>query len=128
VPAPLSLDLRRRVVQAYLDGEGTYEEIAARFELGRATVNRYLRLERNTGSVAAKPVGGSKSILTDEDMESIHLIVFDQPDITLAELRERFIADGGAPVGKSTLCRGLVRLGMTRKKSRSSTTGAWTRT
>jgi transposase len=79
--------------------------------------------------VAAKPTGGSKSKLNDKDMESIQLIVLDQPDITLAQLRERFIADGGTKlVSTSTLWRALGKLGMTRKKSRTSTRGAVTPT
>lgn len=128
MPAPLSLDLRRRVVEAYTAGEGSYEELATRFNIGRATVNRYLRRRRETGSVAAKPTGGSTSLLTEDDMESIHLIVHDKRDITLAELREAFLADGGGEVSTSTLWRALGRLGLTRKKSRSFTTVVWTRT
>jgi len=127
MPAPISLDLRRRVVKAYTDGEGTYEELAARFDVGRASVDRLLRLDRETGSVAAKATGGSKSILADDDMESIQFIVLAEPDITLSTLREKFIADGGAErVSTSTLWRAVRRLGLTRKKSRSSTTGAGT--
>ncbi len=125
MPAPLSLDLRSRVVRAYADGEGSYEDLAGRFGIGRATVNRYLRLDRQGGSLTPKATGGSKSIFSEDDIESIHFIVLAQPDITLAELREKFIADGGAErVSISTLWRAVGRLGLTRKKSRSSTTVA----
>ncbi len=129
MPAPLSFDLRRRVVQAYQNGEGTYEELATRFGIGRATVDRVLRRERETGSAAAKPTGGSKPKLDEDDMESIHFILLEQPDITLAALAERFVHDGGAEgVTRMTLWRALDRLGLTRKKKRSYTTDARMRT
>ncbi len=128
MPAPLSHDLRTRIVQAYADGEGTYEELAARFDTNRSTVNRYLRLQRETGSVAAKPTGGSESILTEDDVESIHFLLLAEPDLTLDQLRTKFIEDDGPPVCIMTLWRAIGRLGLTRKKSRSSTTGARMRT
>lgn len=129
MPAPLSLDLRCRIVQAYLAKEGSYDELSVRFSVGRATVSRYLRRQRETGSVAAKPTGGSESILSDEDVESTHLIVYDRPDITIAALHEKFVADGGSEgVSPSTLWRAVGRLGLTRKKKRSSTSAGRTRT
>ena len=53
--ADLSLDLRRRVVRAYHEGlTATYEATAELFGIGRATVSRLLRLERETGDVLPK--------------------------------------------------------------------------
>ena len=116
---PLSIDARIRLVTAYNDGEGTYDELAERFKMGRATVSRVLRLERETGSVRAKPMGGRKPLLNDEDLESIHFIVLAEPDITLAQLGVKFEAEGGRHVCSTTLWRALGRLGLARKKSRS---------
>ena len=46
------MDVRRRVVDAYLSGRsGTYEETAALFGVGRATVSRLLWRKRETGDV-----------------------------------------------------------------------------
>ena len=48
----LSLDLRRRMVQAYRQGTcKSYEEVAQVFGVGRATVSRNLRRKRETGDV-----------------------------------------------------------------------------
>src|SRR5262245_41855051 len=49
-----SMDLRERVSAAYAEGNATYEAVAERFRLGRATVSRWLRLHRETGNVAPK--------------------------------------------------------------------------
>jgi hypothetical protein len=54
----LSIDLRKRVVayyEAHRSQGATYESTASRFAAGGATVNRWLRLKRETGSVAVKP-------------------------------------------------------------------------
>src|SRR6185436_6851937 len=48
--APASLDLRRRVVEAYERGGVTYAQGGERFAVGRATVNRWLRRFRETRS------------------------------------------------------------------------------
>ena len=41
-----STDLRRKIVSAYEQGEGTLDEVAALFDIGRWSVARYLRLHR----------------------------------------------------------------------------------
>ena len=54
----LSLDLRRRIIDAYDNGEGTQARLARRFKVGKATVERLVRLRRETGSVEPRPHGG----------------------------------------------------------------------
>jgi transposase len=56
----LSLDLRRRIVEAYLSkNSGTYEQTARLFGIGEATVSRLLRRKRETGDVVSMPKGGN---------------------------------------------------------------------
>jgi hypothetical protein len=40
VPCPLPIELRTRVVEAYLEGDSTIDEVAARFKVGSATLKR----------------------------------------------------------------------------------------
>jgi transposase len=55
-----SLDLRRRLVEAYQGKQsGTYEQTAELFGVGEATVSRLLRRFRETGDVEYKPRGGN---------------------------------------------------------------------
>ena len=54
------MELRTRVIAAYNDGEGTYDEIAERFAVGRATVSRWIALDRHRGSLEPKPMGGAR--------------------------------------------------------------------
>lgn len=56
----LSIDLRRRIVEAYRSSKsGTYEQTADVFDVGEATVSRLLRRFRETGDVKPKKRGGN---------------------------------------------------------------------
>lgn len=50
-----SVDLRERVVAAYDIGKMTDEQVANLFQVGEATVHRWKRLRRETGSLMRKP-------------------------------------------------------------------------
>jgi putative transposase len=57
---PYSMDLRKRVVQA-VEQEGLSRRQAAdRFGIGIKTAIDWVRRQRETGSVAAKPMGGCR--------------------------------------------------------------------
>ena len=125
--APLSEDLRRRVVEGVHDGL-TYMEAADQFSVGVATVSRLLRRLRVSGSVAASPMGGSTPILGDAEREVLRGLLAETPDLTLAELGCQLQEVTGLTVSVSTLSRVLKTMGISRKKRRSSTTVARTRT
>lgn len=57
MPKALSLDLRERILEAWKQGL-PWAEIADRFQLGIASVNRLVRRYRKTGSVERSPRGG----------------------------------------------------------------------
>ncbi len=116
--APLSLDLRRRAVDAYLANDGsTLDEVAARFAIGRASLARWLQRQRQTGSLApsnAKRGPAPKAGLREE--LALRQAVDEQPDATLRELSKRLEERSGVRVGPSAVDRLLARLGLTRKK------------
>lgn len=108
-----SQDLREKVVRACDEGRGTREQIAAIFGVCTAWIRRLLQRRRQTGSVAALPRGGSKPrTMTLERQAQLRALVAQQPDATLAELRDRL----EVPVHLSTVGRTLVKLGLTVKK------------
>ena len=53
-----SLDLRERVVGAFDVGDMTDEQVAELFQVGEATVHRWRRLKRETGSLVPRPPRG----------------------------------------------------------------------
>ena len=66
--ADISIDLRRRLVEAYRSKKsGTYAATAKLFGVGEATVSRLLRRHRETGDVKYKPKGGNNPRRVDLD-------------------------------------------------------------
>jgi transposase len=127
MPAPLAVDLRKRVVEAVLKGN-TYEEAAVRFGVGRASVSRWKALWRDTGNLDPKPTGGSESSLDADARAVLDWLVWSHPDATLAELVDMMEYELGLCTNDSTLSRVLDEMGLTRKKRRSSTIDARTKT
>lgn len=105
----------------------TYDDAAAHWDVGRASVSRWLSLWRRTGSVDPLPMGGSRPSLGEDEREVLKLLVHLKPDATLAELADWLEEDLGVRTNDSTLSRVLAEIGLTRKKRRSSTTAGWTR-
>lgn len=121
LPAPLSLDLRRRVVAAALAGDATQAEVARRFDIGLRTVEKWLHRYRTTGSV--EPTAqrhGPRRLLSDDDDARIAAYLDDDNDLTLREIAERFAGETGRVVSEATVFRSLVRSEVTRKKRPST--------
>lgn len=119
MPAPLSNDLRQRIVEAYLAGEGTLAEIAARFAIGPASVTRFVRLYRQTGSVTPKPHNGApETRVRPEDIPLLKAWLNENPSLTQTELAQRYSAHTGRSTSQRSISRTLIRHGITRKKSR----------
>lgn len=118
--APLSQDLRRRVVQARLDGL-TIEATAERFSIGTASVQRWTRQFRETGSVAPKPHnGGPKPKIRDEGADVLRALVLEQPTLTIAEYAAEWTTRTGISTSVSAMHRALTELGLRLKKGARS--------
>ena len=115
--APLSRDLRERVVNAYLAGDESYPEVAKRFGIGEASVSRWLRLRRDTGSVEPRAHAGGRARRIDDDgVEFLKRIIDGKPDCTLAELALKYQEHREIKPALCVIWRELVRAGLTRKK------------
>jgi transposase len=116
-----STDLRQRIVDAYKKGEGSVRELAQRFVVAYKTVQNYLNLERETGSVEPRPHGGGPTPkLDDAGVQEMRAIVAEKTDRTLDEIAKEMGVRNMAHVGRTTVWRTLDRLGLTRKKNRTS--------
>ena len=112
-----SEDLRKRVAAA-VDGGLSRRRAASLFDVAISTVVHWVRRWRETGSVAAKPMGGDRrSRLTGERgwiLERIEAV----PDLTLEELRDE-LRQRGVSVGYGTVWRFFAREDITVKKNRA---------
>jgi transposase len=117
MPAPLSLDLRERVVDAYERKEGTEKELAQRFGVSVNSVSRWKRLKETTQSLAPQLwTRGRKRSIDDEGAEILKSLVEETPDATIEDLKEAYINKTGITVSDSSIKRCLKRLKLTRKK------------
>ncbi|MCB9683338.1 MAG: transposase [Alphaproteobacteria bacterium] len=121
MPKALSLDLRTRVVQAYLNGTETQQQVADRFGVGVASLVRWLRLQRESGSLKPRPSDGAPAPKLDANgLQVLAGLVAEQNDLTNAEYAMQLEDLLGITVSRSTVIRAFKRLGYTRKKRRLS--------
>jgi len=124
---PYSLDLRRRVLDAWLRGEGSQRQLASRFSVHLTFVRNLLRLYRQSGSIEPRPHGGGRRSPADGSvLARLAQRVAERPDDTLDEHRQRLAAEGGPLLSRAALWRALARLGLTvKKKSLHATERGW---
>ncbi len=118
-----SSELRIRAVEAYEQKYGTREQISELFQIGVATLNRWIRRYRYRGTVERLPCSGGKNPRIGKIGEIILLDILDAcPDATLKEIAEEYGKTTRILLGKSVIHDTLGRLGITRKKKPFSTT------
>src|SRR5438552_3774018 len=83
--APYSEDLRHRVLGAYDRGMRT-KEVADNFQVSPAWARRVKQRRREHGELSPRPMGGKR--FEKIDRAKLAELVKQQPDATLAELRE----------------------------------------
>jgi len=117
---PYSIDLRQRIVDAHRKGEGSVRELARRFVVTPNTVQNYLNLERETGSVAPRPHGaGPAPKLDDAGVQEVRTLIEEKNDRTLDEIAKELETRRNVHVGRSAVWRAVDRLGLPRKKNAS---------
>ena len=118
---PYCRDLRERVIAAVEAGLWSQAEVAETFSVSLSTVEKWWRCHRETGCCPALPhAGGVRRALADAE-DFLRAEIARQPDVTLEELRTRVAEAKGVIASPSMMCRELQRLGLPRKKSRSTT-------
>ena len=114
---PYSLDLRERVVAAVLTGESC-RAVAKRFGVGVSSVVKWTQRYRSTGSAAAKPMGGNRSLaLVGEDRAWLLARIAGDENVTLRGLRAE-LAERGVKVSYGTVWNFVHREGLSFKKNR----------
>jgi transposase len=116
------IELRERVVAAYDAGHGSYAEVANTFDLGEATVKRWVWLARKTRSLSPRPkAGGNRSVILVGDIEAL---LKQLGDANAGELTVEFNRDrrGRERVHVSSMKRALHRCGYVVKKNAA---GRW---
>jgi transposase len=97
-----------------VEGGASCHEAAAAFEVSASSAIRWVARWRQSGSVAAKPMGGKRSPL-DADKSWLLELIAAEPDLTLEELRGR-LRQRGISVSASSVWRFCERHDITFKK------------
>ena len=112
MPTAYSTDLRKRVLEAYDEGQKPVE-VMRRFRVSEGFLYDLLRRRREAGTIEPKQAtGGPKPVLA-EHLGKLQELVKQKPDATLAELRQELPVSAGI----TTVWRALRDLGLTLKKS-----------
>ena len=113
----ISTDLRERIVAAYDRGDGTRQQIAARYDVSLGMVKKLLQQRRRTGDIAPRHrFSGPKGKITGAYQERLRALVRDHSDMTLEELREAI----GIECTPQAIYYALCRMGLPLKKRRSA--------
>jgi transposase len=117
MPAPLSIDLRQRIIAAYEAKEGSQRQLAERFKVSLSFIRDLMRRYRELGTVHPKPHGGGAvAKIGNERLPIVEAFVTAQPDALLKELCERFAGQTGIEVSVSTMQQAVCKLKLSVKK------------
>lgn len=112
-----SVDLRERVVAA-VDKGLAKGDVAEAFAVSVRTINRYLRLRRETESLGPRAIPGRTSVKGAALVAGLGPQLEAHADATLVEHCALWAQAGGGPVSEATMCRAIAQLGRPLKKSR----------
>ena len=101
-----SADLRERVIK-YIEDGGLVERAAKRYEVGRSTIYKWLAKGDNYQSYEKPGPKKRRKI----DIEELREAIESNPDRQQKEHAEAF------GVNKSTICRAMRSMGISRKKN-----------
>jgi transposase len=115
--APLSQDLRERIVRAVADGS-SIRQAAERFQVSASAAIKLMQRVRQTGSTAPAQIGGYRRPLLEPYADWLRALVSDRKGITLREIQAALAARGVVVKALSTVAEMLHRLDLSHKKSR----------
>ena len=114
-------DLRRKLLFAYDQGEGTLQELASRFVVSVGWAKKISAARNRTGQaerLAHKP--GRKPHAGIEAQQQVRTWFVQQPDLTLAEVQRKLLGEAGVSLSLPQVWKLLRKLGLRLKKSRST--------
>lgn len=115
--AGYSIDLRERVVAAVDKGMGK-KGVAETFGVSVPTINRYLRLRRETQSLAPKSIPGRPSVKGAALVAGLGPQLKANADATIPEHCALWEGAGGVVVSEATMARAIKKLDWPLKKKR----------
>ena len=116
MPAPMSMDLRLRIVRA-VEGGSAIREAARRFAVSPSAAIKLMQRVRATGSGAPDRYGGHRRPVLEPHETDLRRLVEGTARSTPAELLTELERRCGVRAGFSTIHNALRRIGLRHKKS-----------
>ncbi|KQV20509.1 transposase [Rhizobium sp. Root1203] len=113
--APISNDLRERVVAAVLSGESV-RSVAVRFEIAASSVVKWSQRHRATGSVHPGKMGGHRKRILEPHRDIIVQRLAENPHLTLHGLKAE-LSERGISVSHNTIWEFIRSEGLRFKKN-----------
>jgi transposase len=114
-------DLRRKLLFAYDQGEGTLEDLASRFLVSVGWAKKISAARNRTGQAERVPhKPGRKPHTGIEAQQQVRTWFVQQPDLTLAEVQQKLLSEAGVSLSLPQVWKLLRKLGLRLKKSRST--------
>lgn len=113
----LSLDLRKRLIKAYENGEGSIRQLSERFSVGKTTLFELLKRYRETGSLDAISPPGRNRMIDEKKAVILKNLLLKDNEKTLDELCEAFAKKTSMEVSISTMHRACERMNIRYKKN-----------
>lgn len=120
MPRAYSQDLRDRVIDAVLRGGESRRSAARRFGVSIASAVKWLQRYERAGERRCVGTGGHRPSKVKPHQDWLMAAIEAEPDITLAALAARLLAERGAKVDTGMLSRFFVAEGISFKKKRAA--------
>ena len=113
--APMSQDLRQRIVRAVAQGSSA-RQAAERFAVSPSAAVKLMQRVRRTGSTEPAQIGGHRRPLLEPHADALREMVGSKKGITLREIQARLAEREVVVKALSTIADMLHRLGLSHKK------------
>jgi transposase len=114
-----SLDLRQKVVSAYLQGKTSIRKLAQQFTMSPATIHKFIKQYQETQDLTPQKPGTKKSSKLEEHREFIMKMVESHADWTLQQYSDYLAEHCHVDASLSILCRFFQKEKLTLKKELS---------
>jgi len=114
-----SQEVRQQVLRAVDEGQSR-AQIIDRFQVSRATIKRYLKQRRETGTVLPRPIPGrppKKGVALQRGMQEL---LEAHPGASQQDYCQWWEAEHGMHVSRASMSRAIHAIGWRRKKGRST--------
>src|SRR6266567_8663753 len=112
-------DLRQQVLRAVDEGISRVQIIDL-FQVSRATIKRYVKQRRETGTVLPRPIPGRPSRIGAALQMGVQELLEAHPDASQHDYCQWWEAEHGMHVSRASMSRAIHAIGWMRKKGRSN--------